>query len=152
MTPGPSASNLCGGVTPASKVGHKYFNQELCYAPTRQNGKSKIETCRTLLPVLDSPMSPPQHERGPSLDTPLVQSLESGFHASYHLQNTSPYQNISEVRYTSCTVCGRTVDAIKKEKVEWYMRRSTPKSEPEHGQDSEEKRMRMVLTRVVLFS
>ena len=84
------------------------------------------------MPVLDSPMSAPQHERGPSLDTPLVQPAESGFHASYHVQNTRPYQNVSEVRYTCCMVCGRSVDAIKKKKVDWFMRQSTPRNEPEH--------------------
>ena len=43
-----------------------------------------------------------------------------------------PYQNVSEIRYTGCMVCGRSVDAIKSEKVEWYMQRSTPQNEPEH--------------------
>ena len=132
MTPGPSTSNLCGEVTPACKLGQKYFDQEICYAPPGQNGKSRIEICRTLLPVLDLPISPPQHERGPTLNTPLVQPTVSGFHASYHVQNTRPYQKISEVRYTGCMVCGRSVDAIKKEKVEWYMRRYTPQSEPDY--------------------
>ena len=35
MTPGPSTSNLCGEVTTASKLGHKYFDREMCYAPPR---------------------------------------------------------------------------------------------------------------------
>ena len=29
-------------------------------------------------------------------------------------------------------VCGRSVEAIKKEKVEWCMRQSTPRNEPQH--------------------
>ena len=33
MTPGPSTSNLCGEVTPASKLGHKYFDPAMCHAP-----------------------------------------------------------------------------------------------------------------------
>ena len=132
MIPGPSTSNLCGKVIPASKLGHMYFDQEMCYAPPRQNGKSRIEIYKTLLPVFDSPMSPPQHERGSSLDTPVVEPTESGFHESYHVQNRSPYQNISEVPYTGCMVFGHSVDAIKKENMEWYMRRSTPQSEPDH--------------------
>ena len=98
----------------------------MCYAPPKAIGKSRIELCKTLLPVLESPMSPPEHERGPSLDTPLVQPAVSRFHASYHVQNTSPYQNVSEVRYFGCMDCSRFVDAIKKEKKDWYMQRSTP--------------------------
>ena len=76
-------------------------------------------------------LPPPEHERGPSQDTPLIQPVEAGFYSSYHIQNTRPYQNVSEVRYTGCMVCGRSVDAIKKEKVDWYMHRSTPSDEPE---------------------
>ena len=77
-------------------------------------------------------MSPPDHEKGPRQDTPLVQPITSDFHASYHVQNTMPYQNVSEIRYTGCMVCGRSVDVIKNEKVEWYMQRSTPQNEPEY--------------------
>ena len=77
-------------------------------------------------------MSPPDHEKGPRQDTPLVQPITSYFHASYHVQNTMPYQNVSEIRFTGCMVCGRSVDVIKNEKVEWYMQRSTPQNEPEH--------------------
>ena len=38
---------------------------------------------------------------------------------------------MSETRYTGCMVCGRSVDAIKKQRVDWYMDRSTPRDEPE---------------------
>ena len=48
------------------------------------------------------------------------------------VQNTVPYRNVSEVRYTGCMVCGRSVDTIKNEKVKWYMQRSTPRDEPEY--------------------
>ena len=71
-------------VTP--KLDHKYFDKEMCYAPPKKTGKSRIELCKTLLPVPESPMSPPDHERGPSLDTPLMQPVFGGFHASYHVQ------------------------------------------------------------------
>ena len=42
-----------------------------------------------------------------------------------------PYANIIEVRYTGCVVCRRSVEAIKKEKVSWYLEKSTPSDEPE---------------------
>ena len=125
---GPSSRQMQADVTP--KLDHKYFDKEMCYAPPKKIGKSRIELCKTLLPVMESPLSPPPHERGPSVDTPLVVA-DSGFRASYHIQNTRPYENVSETRYTECMVCGRSVDAIKKQRVDWYMDRSTPRDEPE---------------------
>ena len=74
--------------------------------------------------------SKPTHTVG--FDTPLLQPAPSNFHASYHVQNSVPCQNVSEVRYTGCMVCGRSVDSIKDEKVKWYMQRSTPRVEPEY--------------------
>ena len=86
---GPSTSQVEEGVTP--KLGHKYFDTEMCFAPPRKFEKKRIELCNTIMPVLESPMSPPEHKRGPSMDTPLVQPISSNFHASYHVQNTVPY-------------------------------------------------------------
>ena len=129
MVAGPSTSQIHADVKP--KLDYKYFDRKMCYASLKRTERTWTERCNTILPVLESPMPPPDHERGPSQDTPLVQPVKDGFHASYHIQNTRPYQNISEVRYTGCMVCGRSVDVIKKEKVDWYMSRSTPRGEPE---------------------
>ena len=126
---GPSTSQIHAEVTP--KLNYKYFDREMCYGPPKRTERTRIERCNTILPVLESPMSPPDHERAPSQDTPLVQHVTGGFHASYHIQKTRPYENIGEVRYTACMICGRSVDVIKKEKVDWYMSRSTPRGEPE---------------------
>ena len=114
------------------KLDYKYFDKEMCYAPPKKTRKSCIEFCKTLLPVPVSPMSPPDHEKGPSLDTPLTQPVFGGFHASYHVQNTRPYENVSEKLYSGCMVCGRSSEAIKKEKVDWYVARSKPRGEPEY--------------------
>ena len=127
---GPSQDLVLDRVTP--KLDHKYFDKEMCYAPPRKLGKSKIEICKTLLPVAESPISPPDHERGPNTDTPLIQPVTSGFHASYHVQNTRPYEDVSNKLYSGCMVCGRSSEAIKKEKVEWYVARSKPRGEPEY--------------------
>ena len=43
-----------------------------------------------------------------------------------------PKENVSEVLYTGCMVCGCSADAIKKEKVDWYVSRSKPRGEPEY--------------------
>ena len=130
MVAGPSTSRANAETTP--KLNHKYFDLERCYALSKRAGKSRIEVCSTILPVLESPLSPPDHERGPSQDTPLVQPVTGGFHASYHIQNSRPYDDLSRQRCTSCMVCGRAVDEIKEEKIRWYMERSTPRGEPEY--------------------
>ena len=67
-----------------------------------------------------------------SVDTPLVQPVIGDFHASYHVQNTKPYENVREKLYTGCMVCGRSANTIKKEKVDWYVSRSKPRGEPEY--------------------
>ena len=75
-------------------------------------------------------MSPPAHERGPVLETmlaPLPQPANSGFRVSYHVQDTV---NVNKKMYRSCIVCGRSADAIKREKADDYIRTSTPRGEP----------------------
>ena len=101
----------------------------MCLAPSKRQKKSRVELCTTVLPVLESPLSPPDHERGP-IDTPLVQMTPGNFYASYHVQNIKPYENVSESLHTGCMVCGKSRDQIKEEKINWYMERSTPESEP----------------------
>ena len=126
--PGPSSVPSDAQTTP--KQDKTYFDEKLCYAPSRGNTKRRIELCKTILPVLESPLSPPSHERGPSMDTPVIQPESSGFHASFHIQNALPYTDISSQRCTSCMVCGKPVDEIKSIKINRYMEASTPKSEP----------------------
>ena len=128
MVAGPSNAQPVPPSTP--KLGFEYFNRELCLAPSKKQKKSRVELCTTVLPVLESPLSPPDHERGPSIDTPLVQPASGTFYASYHVQNIRPYQNIRENLHTGCMVCGKSRDQIKEEKINWYMARSTPRSEP----------------------
>ena len=92
-----------------------------------------MELCKTVLPVLESPMSPPPHESGPVLRKPLAplsQRANSAVSVQYHVQDTVPYKNVSKKMYTSCIVCGRSADAIKREKADEYIRRSTPRGEP----------------------
>ena len=68
---------------------------------------------------------------GPILKMPLVPLLQppnAGFNVSYHIQDTFPYENVSTKTYTSCIACGRSADAIKKQKADEYIR-STPRDE-----------------------
>ena len=126
--PGTSTSSSEMQITP--KLDKTYFDEKLCYAPPRGNVKKSIELCKTILPVVESPMWPPAHKRGPSQDTSLLQAGSSGFHASYHIQSSQPYADISTQRCTSCMVCGRSIDDIKAQKIKRYMELSTPRSEP----------------------
>ena len=54
---GPSTSKVTVETTP--KLDHKCVDQERCYAPSKRIEKTRIELCSTILPVLESPMSPP---------------------------------------------------------------------------------------------
>ena len=126
----PGTSTMSPGLQTTPKLDRAYFDEKLCYAPPKGNTKRRIELCKTILPVVESPMSPPPHERGPSLDTPLSQPKVSDFHASYHIQNALPYADISAERCKSCMVCGKSVYEIKAAKIVKYMEASTARSEP----------------------
>ena len=128
MEAGPSNPQPIPPSTP--KLGFKYFDEKLCYAPSRKSTKPKIELCSIVLPVLESPMSPAEHEKGPSQDTPMPCPTSSTFHASYHIQNVQPYADLGNQRCLTCMVCGKSVEEIKRQKTDWYMERSTPRSEP----------------------
>ena len=125
---GPSSAQPVLPSTPKLDLG--YFDEKICYAPPRKIEKTKIELCKTLLPVLESPASPPEHEKGPVMDTPMHHSVSDNFHASFHIQDVLPYADLSKQRCQSCIVCGKSIDDIQQEKINWYMERSTPRSEP----------------------
>ena len=119
-------SSALPGMSITFKLDHKHVDEKLQreefgYAPPRENAKRRIERRKTLHAVAESPMSPAPHERGPSLETPSVESVETGFRASYHIHNSLPDANVSTSRCTSCIVCRMSVDAINKAKAVWYM-------------------------------
>ena len=150
MGAAPSGAQAIPPSTP--KLGFEYFNKEMCLATSKKQRKSRVELCTTVLRVLESPLSPPDHEREPSMDTPLVQSTTGALYASYHLQNTRPYRKVSENLHTGCMVCGKSTDQIKQEKIHWYMKKSTPASEPPISPPYAEKPTQMVSTPVVCSS
>ena len=130
MVAGPSTSQRKKNTTP--KLGPGYFDEKLSYAaPKKESTLHRNQLCKAIIPVADSPMSPPPHARGPSMETPINLVATSIFRASYHIQNTGPYQHVSTTLYTGCLICGSTADAIKREKVDCYMRNSTSRDEPE---------------------
>ena len=108
METGPSSSRP---VPPTIlKLGFKYFEEQFCYAPSRKMKKAKIELGNTILEVLESPMLPPEHERGPSLDTPMPQSVDDNFQTSYHIHSVQPNADLDYQRCLSCIVSGKSVD------------------------------------------
>ena len=125
---GPSTSRPRGTFT----LGSEYFNEELCFAPKKENALKRIQLCKIILPVAETPLSPPPHERGPSNETPLFPQASGTFRASYHIQNSRPLDNLSTQRCTSCMVCDRSIDEVKDEDVRWYMEQSTPLGELEY--------------------
>ena len=89
---GPSNAQPVPPSTP--KLGFKHFDKEKCLAPSKKQ-KTRIELCNTILPVLETPISPLDHERGPSLDTPMPQAVSDNYHVYYHIQNVLPYADLS---------------------------------------------------------
>ena len=73
----PSGAQSIPPSTP--KVGFEYFNKEMCLASSKKQRKSRVELCTTVLPVLEPPLSPPDHEREPSMDTPSFNQLQEVF-------------------------------------------------------------------------
>ena len=78
MGAGPSRAQSVPPSTP--KLGFEYFNKNMCSTPSKKQRKSMVELCTTVLPVLESPLSPPDHGRGPGMDTLFVQSTTRGFY------------------------------------------------------------------------
>ena len=66
------------------KLDFRYFDEKMWYDPLRKIEKTKIELCKTILPVLESPASSPEHEKGPVLDTPMHHSVSDNFHTPFH--------------------------------------------------------------------
>ena len=116
---GPSTSQPQEDSTPNLTKGS--LMKKVWYAPSKGPSKSSMELCRTLIPMQDSPMAPPLHEKGPKMETPLAGPVGDIFRASCHIQGSKPYENVSEKNCKSCMVCGRSVDAIKMEKLNIYM-------------------------------
>ena len=97
-------------------------------------------------------MSPPEHEKGPSLDTPMPQAVSDNFHASYHIQNVLPYADLSRQRCHSCMVCGKSADQINKKRSTGIWQDLRPRVSLLISPPCEEKPIQMVLTPAAYFS
>ena len=54
------------GVSATPKLGLEHFNEELCFAPKKENALQRIQLCKTILPNAETPLSPTPLEKGPS--------------------------------------------------------------------------------------
>ena len=88
MVAGPSPSQPQKDKT--TELDKRYFDEKICYAPQRGPSKCAMKLCRIVIPVEDSPMSPPPPERGPTMETPVMQSVSGTFRASFHIQDSMP--------------------------------------------------------------
>ena len=128
MVAGPNTSQTCAGVFPNIA---KYISTKRRVTPlSKKTPEKKFNCARQSLQSQIHP-SPPPHEKGPVVDTPIGQSSDSSSRAAYYIQNTKSYQNVSEVRYIRCLFCGFSVDATRRENLDFYMQRCTPKDELE---------------------
>ena len=115
MAPGPSASPI----TRTLLLNCDWSaSGKTCTSPLRRR-----TLCRGSIYVTPSfqslthPCLRPQHERGPSVETPLPPQVSGTFRGSFHMQNARSYDNLSTTRCTSCMICGKTVDEINDDKV-----------------------------------
>ena len=96
---GPCSSQSVPPTSP--KLSLQYFDKEMCHAPSRWTGKTRIELCKTLLRVMESPMSP-EHEKGPSLDTYNLWTITTTLPTIFRMYSL---MRISAIRNASAAWC-----------------------------------------------
>ena len=147
---GPSSSQTQDGVTP--KLDLKYCDREMCYAPPRKFEKTRIELCNTILPVLESPMSPPEHERGPSLDTPLPsRSWETSMRPIMYIIQCPLKTSVKAAIPAVWTVTGQRTHS-RMRKCSGICNGPPHEMSPNTSQDSERRHMKMDSTLAAFFS
>ena len=131
-------------VTPAQKFSKEFFEIPKVRSPHKRDPRARsrhpIELCSGLVPLVDTPLSPPQSERAPrvlfqtpsetdsgSVDATISSgSMTSGLAGHdtprSHLQNTEKECGPISLNYSDCMICGRTLDQIRGEAIEDYLR------------------------------
>ena len=93
----------------------------------RNNHPSKL--CREIIPMVDTPMSPPPEEKGPTYDTYSAdgqgeitqQSLDA---VANHFQGMEIETNNPMANYSDCVICGKSTLQIQSEAVTDYLRKT----------------------------
>ena len=96
----------------------------------RVRNNHPIKMCREIIPMVDTPMSPPPEEKGPTYDTYSAdgqgeitqQSLDA---VANHFQGMEIETNNPMANYSDCVICGKSTLQIQSEAVTDYLRKTT---------------------------
>ena len=94
----------------------------------RVRNNHPIKLCREIIPMVDTPMSPPPEEKGPTYDTFSVdgqseitqQSLDA---VANHFQGMEIETNNPMANYSDCVICGKSTSQIQCEVTD-YLRKT----------------------------
>ena len=89
----------------------------------RVRNNHPIKLCREIIPMVDTPMSPPPEEKGPTYDTYSAdeitqQSLDA---VANHFQGMEIETNNPMANYSDCVLCGKSTLQIQSEAVTDYL-------------------------------
>ena len=95
----------------------------------RVRNNHPIKLCREIIPMVDTPMSPPPEEKGPTYDTysadgqgeTTQQSLDA---VANHFQGREIETNNPMANYSDCVICGKSTLQIQCEAVTDYLRKT----------------------------
>ena len=120
-------------VPPFPTFGEKYFNLARGNGPVSRDNRIKsnhpINICRNLVPQVDTPLSPPEQDRGlqypcePHDDSPSSMNTSMEAVAS-HFDDMVLAEPPPLVNYSDCVVCGKSVRQIQEETVNEYLDRT----------------------------
>ena len=93
----------------------------------RVSNNHPIKLCREIIPMVDTPMSPPPEEKGPTYDTYSAdgqgeitqQSLDA---VANHFQGMEIETNNPMATYSDCVICGKSTLQFQSEAVTDYLR------------------------------
>ena len=120
-------------VPPFPIFGEKYFDLARGNGPVSRDNRIKTNhpknNCRNLVPQVDTPLSPPEQDRGPRYlcephdnSPPSVNtSMEA---VASHFDEMVLTESPSLVSYSDCIICGKPVQQIQEETVNEYLDRT----------------------------
>ena len=123
VTPSPN-------LPPFPTFGEKYFDLALGNGPVSRNSRVKanhpIKLCRNLVPQMDTPLSPPEKDRGPQYlySTPScsLSSIATSMEAvTSHFDGMTLAESPSLHGCSDCIICGKPVQQIQEETVNDYL-------------------------------
>ena len=133
-----------GSITPRPMFDPYFFSLGKGNGPISRDDRLRnghpITLCRNLVPMVDTPMSPPPQDRG------LAQGFCSTMYCDAHgYQHQRPQQNMDSITkhfegmelagtnslssYSDCRICGKSVEQIKDEAVIDYMHKTAVPNE-----------------------